>query len=125
MGKLSLKLLGPPEVRHGGRSVRFRAREVVALLAYLAAEGGSRHRDEIIELLWPGSDEAHGRALLRRALSSLRETLGESVEPSANPISSVSDERAFQMRGLTSSSTSRAIACLPCEDISVRRTSCT
>jgi hypothetical protein len=29
------------------------------------------------------------------------------------------------MRGLASSSTSRAIACLPCEDASVRHTSCT
>ena len=29
------------------------------------------------------------------------------------------------MRGLPSSSTSRAITCLPCEDISVRHTSCT
>jgi len=72
MGKLSLKLLGPPEARHGGRSVRFRARKAVALLAYLAAEGSRRHRGEIIELLWPGSDGAHGRALLRSALSSLR-----------------------------------------------------
>jgi DNA-binding SARP family transcriptional activator len=81
MGKLSLKLLGPPEARHGGRSVRFRARKAVALLAYLADEGGRRHWGEIIELLWPGSDGAHGRALLRSALSSLRKTLGESAEP--------------------------------------------
>jgi DNA-binding SARP family transcriptional activator len=85
MGKLSLKLLGPPEVRHGGRPVRFRARKAVALLAYLAAEGGRRQRGEIIELLWPGSDEAHGRAALRSALSSLRKTLEEAAEPSERP----------------------------------------
>jgi DNA-binding SARP family transcriptional activator len=87
MGKLSLKLLGPPQVRHGGRLVRFRARKAVALLAYLAAEGGRRQRGEIIELLWPGSDEAHGRAALRSALSSLRKALQESAEPSEKPIS--------------------------------------
>jgi hypothetical protein len=57
----------------------------VALLAYLAAEGGSRHRGELIELLWSGSDEAHGRAALRSALSSLRKALEESAEPSEKP----------------------------------------
>ena len=87
MRKLSLKLLGPPEARHGGRLVRFRARKALALLAYLAAVGGRPRRGEIIELLWPGSDEAHGRAALRSALSSLRKALEESAEPSENPIS--------------------------------------
>jgi DNA-binding SARP family transcriptional activator/tetratricopeptide (TPR) repeat protein len=85
VGKLSLKLLGPPEVRHGGRHARFRARKVLALLAYLAARGGRRSRGEIIELLWPGSDEAHGRAALRSALSSLRKTLEEAAEPPETP----------------------------------------
>jgi DNA-binding SARP family transcriptional activator len=85
VGKLSLKFLGPPEVRYGGRPVRFRARKAVALLAYLAAEGGRRRRAEIIELLWPGSDEAHGRAAMRSALSSLRKTLEEAAEPSEKP----------------------------------------
>jgi DNA-binding SARP family transcriptional activator len=84
-GKLSLKLPGPPEARHGGRSVRFHARKAVALLAYLAAEGGRHRRGEIIELLWPGRDEAHGRAVLKSALSSLRKALGESAEPSEKP----------------------------------------
>ena len=85
MGKLSLRLLGPPEVRHGGRPVIFRARKALALLAYLAAEGGRRRRGEIIELLWPGSDEAHGRAALRSALSGLRKALEEAAEPSEKP----------------------------------------
>ena len=85
MGKLSLKFLGPPEVRYCGRPVRFRARKAVALLAYLATEGGRRRRAEIIELLWPVSDEAHGRAALRSALSSLRKTLEEAAEPSEKP----------------------------------------
>jgi DNA-binding SARP family transcriptional activator len=83
--KLTLNLLGPPEVRHGGRPVRFRARKALALLAYLAAKGGRRPRGEIIELLWPGSDEAHGRAALRSALSNLRKTLEEDSEPSEKP----------------------------------------
>ncbi len=85
MGKLSLRLLGPPEIRHGGRPVRFRARKALALLAYLAAERGTRRRGEIIELLWPGSDEAHGRAALRSVLSGLRKSLEEAAEPSEKP----------------------------------------
>ncbi|HEV8224380.1 MAG TPA: AAA family ATPase [Rubrobacteraceae bacterium] len=36
----------------------------------------------MIELLWPGSDEAHGRTALRSALSSLRKTLEEAAAPS-------------------------------------------
>jgi DNA-binding SARP family transcriptional activator/tetratricopeptide (TPR) repeat protein len=82
MDKLSLRFLGPPEVRHGGRPVTFRARKALAILAYLATEGGRRRRGEIIELLWPGSDEAHGRTALRSALSSLRKALEEAAEPS-------------------------------------------
>lgn len=73
--KLSLRLLGPPEVLRGGRPARFRARKALALLAYLAAEGGMRARADITALLWPRSDEDRGRAALRSALSSLRRTL--------------------------------------------------
>ncbi len=75
MGRLTLRLLGPPEVLHEGRPARFRARKALALLAYLAAEGGTRSRADITALLWPRSDEDRGRAALRSALSSLRRTL--------------------------------------------------
>jgi DNA-binding SARP family transcriptional activator len=85
MGRLSLKLLGPPDVRFGGRHAKFRARKALALLAYLAARGGRRSRGEMIELLWPGSDEAQGRAALRSALSSLRKPLEGAARPSENP----------------------------------------
>lgn len=74
---LDLRLLGPPEVLHGGRTVELRARKAVALLAYLAAEGGARPREELVELLWPGSNEARGRSALRSALLSLRAPLRE------------------------------------------------
>ena len=66
MGKLTLNLLGPPEVSHDGRRVRFRARKALALLAYLAAEG-SRSRGEISALLWPASDERRDRTALSSA----------------------------------------------------------
>src|SRR5215211_5692914 len=80
VGKLFLRLLGPPEMQHDGRFVRFHARKALALLAYLAAEEKPRPRGEIITLLWPQSDERRGRAALRSALSSLRKTLEEATE---------------------------------------------
>jgi two-component SAPR family response regulator len=80
VGKLTLNLLGPPEVSHDGRRVRFRARKALALLAYLAAEGS---RGEITALLWPASDERRDRTALRSVLSSLRGTLEEAATSSA------------------------------------------
>ncbi len=81
MGNLTIKLFGPPQVRHEGRSVEFRARKSLALLAYLAAGDGSRSRDEITNLLWPRSDGERGRASLRSALAGLRGALGEATAP--------------------------------------------
>ena len=50
-GEVKPDITRPPEVRHGGQPVRFRARKTMALLAYLAAEGGRRRRGEIVQLL--------------------------------------------------------------------------
>ena len=77
MGDLIVRLLGPPEVLHGGLAVKPGTRKAVALLAYLAAEEGARPREELIELFWPGSDEGRGRSALRSALLSLRAPLRE------------------------------------------------
>src|SRR5215208_5514724 len=78
--RLSLRLLGPPEVSLQELSLRFGIKKQLALLCYLAAEGGRRHhRRELAELLWPRSDERHARADLRSVLSRLRQSLG--VEP--------------------------------------------
>ena len=76
--RLSLRLLGPPEVSLRGLPLRFRIKKQLALLCYLAAEGGRRHhRRELAELLWPRSDERHARTDLRSVLSRLRQSLGE------------------------------------------------
>ena len=40
MSALKIALLGPPEVEHGDHRLTFPDRKVLALLAYLAAEGG-------------------------------------------------------------------------------------
>jgi DNA-binding SARP family transcriptional activator len=81
MGDLSLRLLGPPEVRHDGKPVTFRTRKVMALLIYLAVEGRLHSREKLTVLLWPESEEAQGRMLLRRSLMLLRQGLHEESEP--------------------------------------------
>ena len=75
--RLSLRLLGPPEASLEGLPVRFRIRKELALLCYLAAEGGRHPRRELAELLWPESEERHARADLRAVLHKLRKTLRE------------------------------------------------
>jgi predicted ATPase/DNA-binding SARP family transcriptional activator len=77
VGQLSLRLLGAPEVRHSGAPVTFATRKALALLVYLAVEGGRHSRERIADLFWPDSDPERGRAALRRTLARLREALGE------------------------------------------------
>src|SRR3712207_192193 len=71
-----ISLLGQPEASFEGRPLRFMIKKALALLCYLAAEGGSHPRRELAELLWPRSDGRHARTDLRSALANLRKTLG-------------------------------------------------
>src|SRR5262245_24518719 len=77
MAQLSLKLLGAPEVRHGERQLLFPTRKTLAILIYLLVEGGRHTRDKLTALFWPDSDQVRGRASLRRALSSIRQTIDD------------------------------------------------
>jgi DNA-binding SARP family transcriptional activator len=74
---LCISLLGPPAVSFGGLGARFERKKALALLCYLAAQGGKRPRAELAELLWPRSEERRARTDLRSALAQLRKTLGE------------------------------------------------
>jgi DNA-binding SARP family transcriptional activator len=74
---LRIRLLGPPEASLEGLPVRFRIKKALALLCYLAAEGGRHPRRELAQLLWPQSEERRARADLRAVLHKLRKTLGE------------------------------------------------
>lgn len=68
MGSLwKVEILGTFEAKAQGRVVsRFRTKRVASLLAYLALHPKRVHtRDEVAELLWPGSDEATSRRNLR------------------------------------------------------------
>src|SRR4029450_1194999 len=75
--RLSLRLLGPAEVSLWGRPLRFRLKKVLALLCYLAAEGGMHQRRELAELLWPHSEERRARTDLRAVMSKLKKSLRE------------------------------------------------
>src|SRR5262249_50798300 len=82
MSRLSLALLGAPEVRHGGALLSFPTRKTAALLIYLAVEGGRQTRDALTTLLWPESDEARGRGALRSTLGFLRAALRDAEDES-------------------------------------------
>ena len=75
---LSIRLLGPPEVRFEEEPpLRFRIKKALALLCYLAAERRRHPRRELAELLWPESEGRRARAALRAVLYKLRKALGE------------------------------------------------
>jgi DNA-binding SARP family transcriptional activator len=87
MDRLSLKFLGPPEVRYQGRTLKFRSRKELALLSYLVVEGGQHSREKLIAFFWPDSDRQRGQASLRNTLVRVRQALGGAgsylmVEPS-------------------------------------------
>ena len=81
MSILKIALLGPPEVSHFDRRLTFPDRKALALLSYLAAEGGMHERQRLSRLFWPDSDSAHGRTALRITLHHLRHTLEEGAQP--------------------------------------------
>ena len=77
MSPLHLLLLGPPEVRLGGKPLTFPTRKSLALLIYLAVEGGSQPRERLATLLWPESSPDRSRASLRSTLNRLQSSLSQ------------------------------------------------
>src|SRR5712692_7646201 len=75
MSQLQLSLLGVPVVVHGERTLTFSTRKALALLVYLAVEGGTHTRKTLSEAFWPELDAEHGRAALRATLLELRKLL--------------------------------------------------
>src|SRR5512139_3383878 len=72
--------MGPPEVRLGDKSLKFPTRKTLALLIYLALEGGQQPRDLLATLLWPESNQERSYASLRNTLGHLRSALSEARE---------------------------------------------
>jgi DNA-binding SARP family transcriptional activator len=81
MSQLQLSLLGEPIVKHGEHTLTFSTRKALALLVYLAVEGGMHPRKTLSEAFWPELDAEHGRAALRATLLELRKPLERSHGP--------------------------------------------
>jgi DNA-binding SARP family transcriptional activator len=81
MSQLQLSLLGTPVVQHGEHTLTFSTRKALALLVYLAVEGGMHPRKTLSEAFWPELDAEHGRAALRATLLELRKLLERSHGP--------------------------------------------
>ena len=75
--KLSITLLGAPQIVLNGRSLHFRSVKVEALLAYLATSGMLHDRAELAALLWAESDNKRARGALRYTLSLIKKELGD------------------------------------------------
>ena len=72
---LQLHLLGPPEARLGENLLTFPTRKTLALVIYLALEGGSQPREILAALLWPESSQQRSYASLRNTLGHLKTAL--------------------------------------------------
>lgn len=73
--QLHLHLLGPPEIRLGEKRLEFPTRKTLALLTYLAIEGGAQPREHLATLLWPDSSPERSYASLRNTLGHLQTAL--------------------------------------------------
>ena len=82
MGQLRLAVFGSPEVFHDGRRLTFALRKALALLLYLAVEGGLHPRSKLAAFLWPDSEPSDARKNLRNALALLR---SPPADPEASP----------------------------------------
>src|SRR4029453_13739214 len=74
MARLTLALLGSPQIALDEASLHFDTRKAVALLAYLACTRHAHSREALAALLWPESADA--RNALRRTLSAIQHSLG-------------------------------------------------
>ncbi len=74
---LHLDVLGPPEVFHDGNRLTFSLRKALALLVYLAVEGGMHPRSKLAAFLWPDSEPHDARTALRNAVALLRSLLAD------------------------------------------------
>lgn len=79
MAGLKLFLLGSSYLEQDGQTVEMDTRKALALLSYLAVNGGGYNRDTLAVLLWPDYDESGARGAFRRTLSTLNKALGQGV----------------------------------------------
>ncbi len=79
MAQLKLFLFGTPRIAREAVEISFRRRKALALLSFLAMKKQPQNRDKLCTLLWSDFDTERARNNLRRELSLLNSTLGESI----------------------------------------------
>ena len=74
---LALHFLGPPQIHLNDTSLTLERRKGIALLAYLALEGGRHTRASLSALLWPDQEGSKAYKNLRQILWELQQSMGE------------------------------------------------
>jgi predicted ATPase/DNA-binding SARP family transcriptional activator len=98
MARLTLALLGSPQIALDGRPLTFAYQKVAALLIYLAVEAQRPHaRTALGALLWPEAPERVARQSLSQALATLRSLVGERTAPQAQPAFLLADAGTIQL----------------------------
>jgi len=92
--QLKLYFLGPPRIELDGQVSEPDTRKAIALLAYLTLLGERQSRDTLAAYLWPEFDDSRARAALRRTLSALKTTIGDT------PLSATREHIAVEMEHL-------------------------
>lgn len=77
MAELNIYLFGAPRIEREDKAVILDRNKALALLAYLAVEGGGHRRETLAALFWPEYDHEKSFAYLRRTLWALNDALGE------------------------------------------------
>ncbi len=75
--KLTISLLGPPQIELDGAPIEVDTRKAIALIAYLAMAEEPQSRSSLAAMLWPDSDEQRARTALRRTLAALNKGIGK------------------------------------------------
>src|SRR5687768_18154810 len=75
--RLALYFLGSPQIYLDDALVTAERRKAVALLAYLAVEGGRHTRDSLSALFWPDYDQSKAFTNLRHTLWEIQQAIGE------------------------------------------------
>lgn len=75
--QLGLHFLGPPQLYLDQEPVNADRRKAVALLAYMAVNGGRQTRDALSALFWPDYDQSKAFSNLRHTLWEVQQAIGE------------------------------------------------
>jgi DNA-binding SARP family transcriptional activator len=82
-----VQTLGSPRLlADDGSAVEFPIGKPFALLVHLALSGGGADRSSLARLLWSRAEPARARHSLRQALSLIRQSLGEDILASDDPV---------------------------------------